>query len=196
MNYYSKYLKYKEKYIQLKKELEGGGPKDFLQLRHELLRHEYIRNLGPKKIIATPNSGNEPKKLLDMWKNLDDENADRLTKFIYPKQFGWELGVFVRDPPPEIGNIIIFYAKEYLDLLARVSGKTKEELLEIFSVNQIDNPYNLDLIKIAFGDIFGNGENKDPLETSEGKQVLQDYLAGLEEVISKVELNKVQLNKK
>ena len=189
-NYYSKYLKYKEKYLELKKELEGGGPKDFVLLRVELIRHEYINKLGPKKIIATPNSGSEPKKFIDMWNKLDNENKDHLTKNIYPKQFGWVLGVFVKQPPPDSGNPIIFYADEYLDLLARASGKTKDELLEIFSVAQFDNPYNLDLIKIAFGDIFGNGVDSGPLETIEGQQVLDDYLDGLVEVERKVKSNK------
>jgi hypothetical protein len=51
----------------------------------ELLAHGYISKLGPKKIVATPNSRSEPRQFLDMWNGLDDENKDRLTKFIYPK---------------------------------------------------------------------------------------------------------------
>ena len=77
----------------------------------------------------------------------------------------------------------------FLDLLARVSGKTKDELLEIFFVAQFNNPYNLDLIKICFGDIF-DGVDTRPLETSEDKQILENYLAGLEEVENKIVLNK------
>ena len=36
--------------------------------------------------------------------------------------------------------------------------------------------YNKDLIKIAFGDIFGQTYDKTPLETIEGKEVLHKYI--------------------
>lgn len=188
MNYYSKYLKYKEKYIQLKNELKGAGPKvppkrEFIGLRTKLFEHIYISKLGPKKIVATPNSGYEFNEFKNMWDALDEENKFFLTEYLYPKQFGFKLGVYIKNPPPTNGNQIIFYAVEYLDLLAKVSSKTTDELLEIFSIAQLDNPYNFDLIKIAFGDIFGNGVDERPLETIEGQKVLQDYLEYLDQIV-------------
>jgi hypothetical protein len=54
------------------------------------------------------------------------------------------------------------------------------ELLNIFSVVQHKNEFNKDLIKIAFGDIFGKGYNNEPLKTEEGEITLATYLSLLE----------------
>jgi hypothetical protein len=123
-----------------------------------MLNHTDISRLCDKKIVATPHSGGEPRKMLNMWLSLDENNRNHL-KNIYHKESGWTLDVFVynsdRTSSPHIANIIIFYVVEYLELLAIASDKTPEELLNIFAVVQYDNKFNKDLIKIAFGDIFG-----------------------------------------
>jgi hypothetical protein len=117
-----------------------------------------------------------------MWINLNEENKNYLTHTIYKRENKWTLGVFVYHDKdnkiPEgrfMGNIIIFYVVEYLELLAKVCKKTSQELLNIFAIVQ-EESYNKDLIKIAFGDIFGNGYDENPLATEEGSKVLDTYL--------------------
>lgn len=156
--------------------------REWFQLRMELLIHRDISRLGIKKIVATPHSGQEPKKMLNMWLKLDENNKNYLTHRIYQREKNWTLGVFVyhntdgKIPDgPFMGNIIIFYVIEYLELLAKASKKTSQELLNIFALLQ-EEPYNKDLIKIAFGDIFGNAYDNRLLETEEGKIVLEKYL--------------------
>ena len=196
INFKEKYLKYKKKYLELKNNLQGGKTEEEKQkmvlLRFELLKHGDIRRLGPKKIVATPKSGSEPVKFVNMWNELnvgDKYWLNWLTKTIYPGEKGWELGVFVRQPAPDAGNLIIFYCVEYLNLLAKVSDKTIDELLEIFSVAQNENKFNLDLIKIGFGDIFGNGVSNGPLQTSQGNEILKKYLEGLEDLENELKHN-------
>jgi hypothetical protein len=70
------------------------------------------------------------------------------------------------------GNSIIFYSVYYLNKLAIASDKSVDELLTIFEYPLGDGPrFNMDLIKIAFGD---NLEER-PLETEEGELVLAKY---------------------
>ena len=177
-------LKYKEKYLNLKNQL-GSGRNEMMILRFRMMQHIDIKRLGKTKIVATPQSGSEPRIMLNMWLALDDADKEKL-KIIYQKEHGWTLGVYIyRDESGEIpeqpiaSNLIIFYVVEYLDLLAIASGKTTEELLKILAVVQFKdrNLFNYDLIKIAFGDIFGNGYNDEPLETEEGVNTLAKYIA-------------------
>ena len=147
------------------------------------------KRLGPKKIVATPNSGEMPRIRLDEWLELDEDNKHLITKILYPKLIGSELGVFIyryKDGtiPPKysagIANIIIYYLDKYLKLLAIASNKTTDELLTIFAL--VDDSYtstnkiNGDLIKIAFGDIFGNGYDTRPLDTEQGRTILAKYV--------------------
>jgi hypothetical protein len=145
------------------------------------------KHLGPKKLVATPNSGQMPRYRLNQWLELDEDNKHLITKILYPKLTGSELGVFIyryKDgsiPPkntPGIFNIIIYYLDKYLKLLAIASNKTTDELLTICAL--VDDSYistvNGDLIKIAFGDIFGNGYDRNPLNTEEGRSILATYL--------------------
>jgi hypothetical protein len=155
---------------------------EWYQLYTELVTHRDISRLGKTKIVSTPHSGQQPKKFLNMWINLNEENKNYLTHTIYKRENKWTLGVFVYHDKdnkiPEgrfMGNIIIFYVVEYLELLAKVCKKTSQELLNIFAIVQ-EESYNKDLIKIAFGDIFGNGYDENPLATEEGSKVLDTYL--------------------
>jgi hypothetical protein len=182
--YINKYLKYKDKYLKYQN-LNGGSAHristhtpstECINFRITIMSHDDISRLCSKKIVATPHSGGEPKKLYNMWLNLD-ENSRKCLINIYFKQYGWTLGVFISDKQTRVANIIIFYIVEYLDLLARITDKTLEELLNIFEEVQDENKFNKDLIKIAFGDIFNMGHNDNPLETEEGNLVLAKYIS-------------------
>ena len=173
MNYKDKYLIYKNKYLDIKNQL-GGGPKDYITFRLKIMNHSDISRLGMKKIVATPHSTTGPIVELDMWDNLDEENRTRLIQ-LYRRINRWTLGVYVykdeygnRPVGCFMGNKIIFYVVEYLDLLAIASGITSEKLLKIFSV-PTTNKFHLDLIKIAFGDLDLQ------LETDEGLMVFMKY---------------------
>tara|TARA_B110000971_G_C20026424_1_gene509074 strand:- start:159 stop:698 length:540 start_codon:yes stop_codon:yes gene_type:complete len=172
-----------DKYLFLKNQL--GGSKVWIALRIKMITHEDIRRLSKTKIVATPASGAEPRIFLSMWLDLSDEDKQSLIKVFY-KQHQWTLGIFIyRDADgniPECGkgmgiNLMIFYVVEYLNLLAIASDKTPEELLKILSVFDNSNTFNNDLIKIAFGDIFGMGYDTDPLQTEEGELVLAKYIS-------------------
>ncbi len=146
------------------------------------MSHADIKRLGYCKIVATPSSGAEIPEIYKLYKKLDEVDYNKL-KQIYRKSYKWELGIFTLDDSNSTvqedyqkngGNKIIFYVVDYLDLLAKASNKTTYELLNIFTIGQSDN-YMLDLIKIAFGDVFGNGYLDGPLVTDEGKAVLGKY---------------------
>ena len=61
----------------------------------ELIMHRDISRLGITKIVASPLLGQEPKKLLNTWLNLDEDNRKYLTHTIYRRKKNWTLGVFV-----------------------------------------------------------------------------------------------------
>jgi hypothetical protein len=158
----------------------AGGDKDFLKLRIAMMGHEDIRRIGPAKPVATPFSGPEFWKFVDLWHGLDESNRKKLKDF-YLKDKGWELGVYEHPHPPVrgerfSGNMIIFYSVNYLQKLAEASDKSIDELLTIFGNPLGDGPrLNMDLIKIAFGDDLA----EDPLETEEGQLILAKYLSML-----------------
>jgi hypothetical protein len=166
-NFYLKYFKYKNKYLILRNQL-GGSSKAWIPLRIKIMTHDDMKRLSKRKIVATPSNG----IFLNMWEALIDEDKQSLIKAFF-KQHGWTLGVFINNDGV---NKIIFYVAEYLDLLATASEKTSKELLQILSVYN-NSPFNKDLIKIAFGDIFGMGYDDSPLETEEGKLVLAKYIS-------------------
>ena len=185
MDYKNKYLKYKNKYSQLK--FGGSSSKltpsnrlsvDFRDLRIRTMNHECISRLSKFKIVATPHSGLEMSTIHELWKKLDENEKD-----MFKKRFFNKPGETVEIVTYEMSEArqftsIIFYIVEYLELLAIASEKTIEELLNIFEVSQADNRFNMDLIRIAFGDIFGNDEYDDgQLETEEGQLVLAKYFS-------------------
>jgi hypothetical protein len=155
--------------------------KRWLTIRIKMLGHQDISRLCSEKMVATPHSGYEPREFLQLWLDLDQDNQNTLVN-TYKKGYGWTLGVFVYKDEngnipcnPFCGNIIIFYIVEYLKLLSKASDKSTDELLGIFAIMQTQ-PYEKDLIKIAFGDIFGKTYDKTPLVTKKGEEVLKKYI--------------------
>jgi len=165
--------------ISRKYKQRAGGDKDFVKLRVYMMGHDDIGRIGPAKPVATPFSGYEFWKFVDMWHGLDESNKKKLKDFYLEKK-GWELGVY-ENPRAEgvrnfSGNRIIFYSVNHLQKLAEASDKSIDELLTIFGNPLGDGPrLNMDLIKIAFGDDLA----KDPLETEEGQLILAKYLSML-----------------
>ncbi len=135
-----------------------------------LKTHEYIRSINPLKPIATPNSGGDFLKALELWNKLSDQEKNSVsTKFL--KHFNSTLGVHISGKIGRGQNSIIFYGKEFLDILAQSSGLSVEELLDIISEFRPNTPpFNMDLITIAFGSFELNG-----LHTNEGKEVFEKY---------------------
>lgn len=185
-------MDYNQKYLDLKNQLDNDISQEELTLLYTLINHVYIRKLGQEKIIATPNPGfidklgnevGEQKLFYNKWMSfisLDKGKQDNLTKFIYPKIYGFQLGVYVNQAkvknPLDGANLIIFYAVEYLNLLSQVSNKTVDELLDIFGAVQEQNTLNMDLIKIAFGDVYiYPDESYFQLDTEEGKAIFEKY---------------------
>ena len=56
---------------------------DWRQLRISMMHHIDIQRLGLRKIVATPRSGQEPKKMLNTWLNLDKDNQNYLIHTIH-----------------------------------------------------------------------------------------------------------------
>jgi hypothetical protein len=197
--YKNKYLKYKNKYLNLKNQFVGGmnlpvlippEGEQFIHLINFMTRiwlNTDISRLGKLKIVATTKSPQRTtsKPILDAW-NIMDPNTKAYFKYINFKQYGWNLGIY------EYEGIAIFYVIEYLNLLAIASNKTSNELLEIFSNHKIDNKIYIDIILIAFGDIFKMTDwhyNKQ-IETAEGINILSEYkrLANIPNNIDKLNI--------
>lgn len=159
----------------LRRKTQRGGNSFFYLLNH-LRYHEYISKIGPYKPVATPNSGAEPSKFVRLWQSLTDGEKNYISNVIYPALYNFHLGVEVTPSGENIGNRIIFYSQEHLDLLAHAAGMSKQELLNILKTVQNLGTYNRDLIKIAFNAPAYEG----PLETEEGQLVKATYLSLIE----------------
>jgi len=162
--------------ISRKYKQRAGGDRDYLKLRTAMMIHEDISRIGPAKPVATPLSGPDVWKFVDIWHGLDESNRQKL-KDLYLKSEGWELGIYEHPHPPVrkerwSGNMIIFYSVNYLQKLAEASDKSIDELLTIFANPLGNGPrLHMDLIRIAFGDDL----EKDPLESEEGELILAKY---------------------
>jgi hypothetical protein len=224
MNYKQKYIKYKKKYIQLKNIKQIGG-NDYelidtdgnrIDLNTELGRNkvkaginfiktyivfnpvlEYVKRLGPEKIVATFDSQfikntniRSSENFKTEWNNLDELNKKYVTKIYFPKNIinqgiNSEFDIFITNERNAV-QPIIFYLVKYIEILGEASNKTKEELLIMFTKPQGVNNSNIDLIRIAFGDVFGNGDwGKKELETCEGKFIFIIYLDLLKKLENK-----------
>jgi hypothetical protein len=198
MDYRTKYIKYKMKYLFFKNQKAGNyestlrgkpiqkitlNPKsdNLRNLMYYILRHEYLNKLSARKIVATPNSGNEPLQYRELWNSLDAPSKEWFTEFWFPTQYGVILGVYINEyalseDGPFMGNLILFYSIEYITLLEEATGINSQDLLKIMSNVQAVGSYEHDLILIAFGDLFGNIPDVVPtLATDEGKRVFETY---------------------
>ena len=176
-----------------------GKPIEKMVLRSENLHnvitsigiHDCIKRIGPKKIVATPNSGSEPSKFIESWKRLNEEEIKFFTECWFPRTYGVILGVYINEDPEwtkngslSQGNRILFYSVEYLDLLQQATKLSSHELLQIMSNVESPGTYQYDIILIAFGDLYGNIPGVEvTLQTEEGRKVFEIY-KGLAEIRS------------
>ena len=198
MDYKLKYLKYKMKYLYSKYQ-KGGVYERTLRGKHiekmvlssdnlhrvisSIGTHEYIKKISPTKIVATPNSGSEPRQFVELWKRLNEEEIKFFTEFWFPRMYGVILGVYINEEPEweknkslSQGNKILFYSVEYLDLLQQASGISSHNLLQIMSNISARGTYEYDIILIAFGDLYGNIPGvEETLQTDEGRRVFEIY---------------------
>jgi len=151
----------------------GGGKDERSIFGVWRIRHEYISRIGPHKPVATPHSGPEFPYALQIWNALDETDKSLILE---------KVGITAYITPNENNraNPIFFYSPKYLQKLAEASDKSIEELLELVAHIQKQNSVEDDIIKIAFGDIYGIGSNPNPIETEEGKLIREKYESLLE----------------
>ena len=147
----------KNKYVALQYSQIGGGPID--EMVKIILSHPDIGRLGKLKPVATPESGQEPRKLITMWENLTESEKEQVKMRIYDEKqiiIGIVITPFQElGPNKRVANTIVFYSEEDLSKLAEVSGKTLGEILDIMIWRDTTAPpINMDIIKIAFGDLY------------------------------------------
>ncbi len=166
----------------------GGGDKEIYEFIKKFYESQYMPFIGPLKPVVTPDSsGKDPKtglslpgKFVNLWLNLTPEDKIKINH-IFP---GFTLDAYIS---PEylkrgvalkggnIANIIIFYAKEYLDILAEAAEMTTGDVLKIIETMPPKTDKEMDIIGIAFGDdyIFGR-----PLSET-GKTLREKYVSML-----------------
>ena len=162
-----------------RKKQKGGSESDMrIFIRHFNL-HEYLHEIGPNKPVATPNQystteANEFDKFIHLWKAMSHDDKEELNKQ-FRKRKGYTLNAY---HPHDFGaHKIIFYAEEYLDLLAQAVNKTRKEVLEILSKTGELPQEEMDIIEVAFGD---EHIGKKKLSNS-GKTLLAKYKSLLPE---------------
>ncbi len=164
-----------------RKQRGGAMSKELGAFRFAYIGHPYISQIGPLKPVATPNSGPKPSefdKFINLWFNLNPEDKNELNR-MYLKGYKFTLDAYISVEHifnmSDIENPIIFYAKEYLDVLAQAAEITTDEILMIIATRSVKTPKEMDIIHIAFGDEYLHGD-----KLSEwGTAVKERYLAML-----------------
>ncbi len=172
----------------------GSGMEEMRAMMVSLATHEYLRQIGPFKPVATPNSNARMANMetdfsrhIRLWRDLTPEDKNIMNeRLLRHKKFS--LDAFIAEDhihnPAIIANPIIFYAKEYLDILALASERTTEEILMIIATISKKTPEEMDIIHIAFGDEY----LYDRRLSAWGERVKATYLALVSEIadVSKV----------
>lgn len=162
--------------LKRKSRKRGGGVEEKRVFGYWRMRHEYISKIGQHKPVATPNSGSEFPKAIGLWNALDDDEKKLIleklgiTAYITPNNVEWN----ATKPNIQTAAPILFYSPKYLSKLAEAADMPIEELLELLSQVQKDS-LKMDIIKIAFGDVYGLGSDPRPLETEEGQLIQAKY---------------------
>jgi len=156
-----------------KKKQKGGTKEDVRAFLSNFNTHEYLSNIGPNKPVGTPNQysiteASEFDKFIKLWEAMKPKDINYLNEQ-FMKRKGFTLNAY---HPKNFGaHKIIFYAEEYLDLLAEAAGKTQEEVLKILSDMGEKSQEEMDIIEVAFGDEY---MSKKKLSNS-GKALLEKY---------------------
>jgi hypothetical protein len=153
----------------------GGGKEEKSLFNIWRTRHEYISKIGPHKPVATPHSGSDFSKALQLWNALSGEDKSLILEKI-------GITAYITPNPDKYitANPIFFYSPKYLQKLSEASDRSIEELLELVAnVQKVDSLEN-DIIKIAFGDLYGLGPDPNPIQTEEGELIRAKYESLLE----------------
>ena len=119
--------------------------------------HDDMGRIGPLKPVATPKSmpimdsyETDTAKFLRLWKALRPEDIKMIqAKFKQSKKFTPNAYIH---PDPSTVNKIIFYAVEYVALLAAVAKTTTIAILEIIATGGEKTQPEMDIINVAFND--------------------------------------------
>ncbi len=159
-----------------RKQRGGALSKELGTFRFAYIGHPYISQIGPLKPVATPNSGvSDFDRFRVLWFDLSPEDKNELNR-ISLKAYNFTLDAYISVEHifdmDDIANPIIFYAKEYLDVLARAAEMTTDNILLNIATRGEKTEKEMDIIHIAFGDEYIYGD-----ELSEwGKTVKERYI--------------------
>ena len=146
------------------KKQQGGGIEEIRDFNRMRLNHDYINKIGPLKPVATPEttSGDYHRNMINgvLVLESDFQRCIRLWTALSPedktifqrnnkKYNGYTLNAYI-DLSARL-NPIIFYAEEYLAVLASVSGTSVEEILRMITTKQTTEEAEA-IIHVAFGD--------------------------------------------
>jgi hypothetical protein len=161
----------------------GSGKEEIRKIMFSLSTHEFLVRIGSLKPVATPNSTprmanseTDFSKHIRLWRDLTPEDKNIMNeRLLRSKHFSIDAFIAADyiDNPAIIANPIIFYAKEYLNLLALASEKTTEEILMIIATISKKTTEENDIINLAFGDEYLYGHRLSPW----GERVKATYLA-------------------
>jgi hypothetical protein len=148
----------------------GALPQKVLNLFLKFNNFADLLRIDKFKPVATPASGSEPMMYKRAWLELSPEEQ-MIFIDLWKKKYGYTLGVHLANESDDRQrNLIVFYAKEYLEKLALAAEMTLDEILNIIEVFDTDRPAEInDIIKIAFNNEY------DFLETETGRYIKQLY---------------------
>jgi len=173
-----------------RKKQKGGGSAAWHTMISSLIHHDSLSKIGPNKPVATPRTtiGNFKNsdfgKFIKIWTSIPPEEITKLRRLTKGK-YNYTINAYI---PPDIynsnksyhdhiANYIIFYAEEYLELLAKASDTSLKEILKIIAMRGEKTQKEMDIIEVAFNDYDLYGKEL----SDSGKKLLAEYKSLLSE---------------
>jgi hypothetical protein len=169
-----------------RKKQKGGGSPQWHEMIFQLIHHDSLSKIGPNKPVATPRSttrsekdkNSEFDKFIKIWTSIPPEEITKLRRLTKVK-YNYTINAYI---PPDIynsnksyhdhiANSIIFYAEEYLELLAKASDTSLKEILNIIAMRGEKTQKEMDIIEVAFNDYDLYGKEL----SDSGKELLAEY---------------------
>ena len=154
-----------------KRQLQNGGTKTPLQNFIKAFKwHPHFSSIGKNKPVATPNSGAEVQKFIDLWNAIPED--ERRNGIHIGGEYPEKINAYINSEL-STGNKIIFYDATYLPILAAAAKRTLPNILKTLAMPQTPGTKQMDIIHVAFGDYEGLPQSAKDLKEKYLKAVLR-----------------------
>jgi hypothetical protein len=131
--------------------LKGGVLSPLQKFKAAFRRHEDMYKIGIDKPVATPHSGPEVQKFIDLWNDIPEAEKVGGIPIEGDSAIVPTINAYINEEL-STGNKIIFYDTTYLPVLAAAAKRSLPNILKTLGMPQTPGTKQMDIIHVAFGD--------------------------------------------